>query len=165
VPERRWFFDTVVLSNFLFSGSVFLLEERYRHSGTITWEVYVEISSGFEKYPELKYIDKLLENKTFKLVSLSKKARQFYLELILHLGKSEASCIASAKVQSGVVATDDRAARQQCSNMEISVTGTVGILKASVMSGQISLIQADAGLYKMIKAGFYSPVRSISEIM
>jgi predicted nucleic acid-binding protein len=49
--------------------------------------------------------------------------------------------------------------------MGISVTGTVGILKASVMSGQISLTEADAHLNKMIKAGFYSPVRNISEIV
>ncbi len=165
MPEKRWLFDTVVLSNFFFSDSIFLLEKRYSHRGIITWEVYDEISSGFEKYSKLKYIDELLENKIFKLVSLSKKARKSYLELILHLGRGEASCIASAKVQSGVVVTDDRAARQQCSNMGISVTGTVGILKASVMSGQISLTEADAHLNKMIKAGFYSPVRNISEIM
>ncbi len=48
--------------------------------------------------------------------------------------------------------------------MNIPFTGTVGILKASVVGGYISLAQADESLRKMIKAGFYSPVRSIVDI-
>lgn len=165
MPEKKWFFDAVVLSNFLFADAVTLLKERYRNKGIITREVYDEIPAGFAEYPELKNVEKLLDDKSFRLVSLSKKARKFYLELILHLGKGESACIASAKVNPGVVVTDDRAARQQCRNMDIPVTGTIGILKTSVSTGQTSLIQADAYLKTMIKAGFYSPVRSIIEIM
>jgi predicted nucleic acid-binding protein len=165
MPEKKWFFDTVVLSNFLFADAILLLQERYRKRGIITREVYNKISSGFAQYPKLKDVEKLLDDKSFRLVSLSTKARKFYLELILHLGKGEASCLASATVSSGVVVTDDRAARQQCSTMDMPVTGTVGVLKASVMAGQTDLTQADAYLKTMIKAGFYSPVRSISEII
>ena len=45
-----WFFDAVVLSNFLFADAVTLLRERYRNKGMITREVYDEISAGFAEY-------------------------------------------------------------------------------------------------------------------
>ena len=63
------------------------------------------------------------------------------------------------------VVTDDRAARKQCSLMKIPFTGTVGILKASILDEQLKLAQADDILGKMIDRGFYSPVRSISDIV
>ena len=64
-----------------------------------------------------------------------------------------------------IVVTDDRAARQQCYNFNVPFTGTIGILKACVIDGTIKLNKADIYLGKMIKQGFYSPVRSISEIL
>jgi hypothetical protein len=164
MPEKKWVFDTVALSNFLLSNSIFILSERYHKRGIITWQVYDEISAGIAEYPELKQVDKLIEDKTFKLVSLSRKEYQHFLQLIGHLGKGEASCVAFAKEQTAIVVTDDRSARKQCSVMKIPVTGTVGILKASALDGYISLAQADESLRKMIEAGFYSPVRSIVDI-
>lgn len=164
MPEKKWVFDTVALSNFLLSDSIFILAERYRKRGVITWQVYDEISAGIAECPELKQVDKLIEDKTFKLVSLSRKEYQHFLQLIGHLGKGEASCVAFAKEQTAIVVTDDRSARKQCSLMKIPVTGTVGILKASVLDGSISLAAADESLRKMIEAGFYSPVRSIVDI-
>ena len=164
MPEKKWVFDTVALSNFLLSNSTFILEKRYRKRAIITWEVYSEISAGISEYPVLKLVDKLFEDNIFKLLSLSRKEHDLYLELIGHLGKGEASSIALAKKQSAVVVTDDRAARKQCKQMKIRVTGTVGILKASLLDGHISLAKADSIHHKMVEAGFYSPVRSIADI-
>jgi predicted nucleic acid-binding protein len=164
MPEKKWVFDTVALSNFLLSNSIFILVERYRNHGIITWQVLDEIAAGISEYPELKQVGKLHEDKTFKLVSLSGTEHQHFLQLIGHLGKGEASCIALAKEQAAIVVTDDRTARKQCSLMNIPFTGTVGILKAAVLDGSISLAQADESLRKMIEAGFYSPVRSIVDI-
>jgi predicted nucleic acid-binding protein len=163
--EKKWVFDTVALSNFLLSDSIFILAERYRKCGVITWQVYDEISAGIAEYPELKQVDKLIEDKTFKLVSLSRKSYRHFLHLIGHLGKGEASCVAFAKEQAAIVVTDDRSARKQCSSMKITVTGTVGILKASVLDGHISLATAEESLRKMIEAGFYSPVRGLADIL
>jgi len=165
MPEKGWYFDTVSLSNFLFSGADSLLKIRYYKRGFITWEVYDEICAGFIKYPSLQKLETLLSNETFILVSLSDQARQLYSNLIAHLGKGEASCIAAAKTSPGIVVTDDRSARLQCSHSHVPFTGTIGILKAVVMDGAINLSQADMYLGKMIKQGFYSPVRSISEII
>jgi len=164
MPEIKWIFDTVVLSNFLMSDAGFILKRRYRNRGIITWEVYDEITAGMQSYPLLKDMDEFLDNKIFELISLSRKEHQHFQELIGHLGKGEASCIAHAKERAAVVVTDDRAARKQCTSMNIPFTGTIGILKASMLDGQISLSQADEILLRMIRAGFYSPIRSISTI-
>ncbi len=165
MPEEQWVFDTVVLSNFLLSDSTFLLKERYSKRGIITREVYDEISAGISGYPKLKFVDELIDDNTFSLLSLSGTEHKYYLEMIGHLGKGEASCIAFAKIQNAIVATDDRAARRRCSQMKIPITGTIGILKASMLGGHIGLIQVDEILSKMQKAGFYSPVRSIADVL
>ena len=83
---------------------------------------------------------------------------------MIHLGRGESSCLAIAKVSNSIVVTDDRSARQQCNKSNIPFTGTIGILKACVRDGSIELHEADIYLDKMINQGFYSPVRSISEI-
>ena len=115
-------------------------------------------------YPLLKDVDKLIDKKIFRLVSLSRKEHKNFLELIGHLGKGEASCIAFAQEHTAIVVTDARTARKQCTSMNIPFIGTVGILKASMLDGKISLSRADEILLHMRNAGFYSPVRSISDI-
>ena len=165
MPEKKWIFDTVALSNFLLSNSIFIIEERYANRGMITWEVYDEISAGIIEYPPLKQIDGLIGPKIFELITLSRTEHDHFLELIGHLGKGESSCIAAAKERQSTVVTDDRAARGQCSLMNIPFTGTIGILKAAFHEGQIPLSRADDILGKMITAGFYSPIRSISDIV
>ena len=116
--DKLWLFDTVPFSNILLSDSAFILEKRYGNCGLVTWEVYDELSSVFSEYPLLKYIDRMIDDKTFRPVALSPDARKIYTELIGHLGKGEASCIAAAKVLSGIVATDDRAARKAVNELK-----------------------------------------------
>jgi len=164
MPEKKWVFDTVVLSNFLLSEALFILEKRYRQCGFITWQVYDDVAAGIAEFPKLKLIDKLIEDKTFKLLALSLSQHKDFRELIGHLGKGEASCIAFAKDQRAAIVTDDRAARNRCALMKIPFTGTVGILKASLLDGHLSLPRADEILSKMIAAGFYSPIRSLADI-
>jgi hypothetical protein len=79
---------------------------------------------------------------------LSRQEQRHFQDLIGHLAKGEASCIAYAKEREVTVVTDDRTARKQCSLMKISVTGTIGILKAAVLDGQIPLDRADDILHK-----------------
>jgi predicted nucleic acid-binding protein len=165
MPEISWIFDTVALSNFLLSDSIFILEARYRGRCLITWKIYDEISLGIVEYPKLNQIDWLVDTETIKLVSLSRQEHDLFRQLSSHLGKGEASCIACAKDRNAVVVTDDRTARKQCSQMNVPLTGTIGILKASVLDGHLTLDQADKVLSKMIEAGFYSPIRSMADII
>src|SRR4030042_3013416 len=105
MPGKLLVFDSVALSNFLHSDSIFILKNRYRNRGVITREVYNEISCGLAEFPALKLINNLFEENTFKLISLSKREHEYFLSLIRHLGSGEASCIAVAKEQAAIVET------------------------------------------------------------
>ena len=164
MPKKKWLFDTVVLSNFLLSDSLFLIKKRYNGKGVIASEVYGELSAGFASYPQLQHVDKLIDSGVLELTSLSRKELKIYKQLIGHLGRGEASCIAIADNRNATMVSDDRAARSQCIQMNIPITGTIGILKASVTDGLLTAAKADEILQKMIEKGFYSSVRSMADI-
>lgn len=165
MPDLKWVFDTVSLSNFIFSESTFILENRYKEKACITREVFNEISAGISAYPKLKMIDALIDNHIIRVLSLSKSEHIIFRELIGNLGKGEASCIAIAKTRSLTIVTDDRAARNTCIQKNIPITGTIGILKTAIVNGQIHLPQANEIHQKMVDCGFYSPIRSLSDIV
>lgn len=164
MPDKKWVFDTVTLSNFLLSESIHIIEKRYRKKAIITTQVLDELSAGFAKYPFLKTIGDLIEKNIFSICNLSQKERKIYIDLNGHLGKGEASSIAVAVNKGWIVVTDDRTARRVCSQMGLAVTGSIGIIKASLIDGQISVTQANDILQKMTDSGFYSPVRKIDDL-
>jgi len=88
-----------------------------------------------------------------------------FTELICYLGKGESSCIAMAKQRKMTVVTDDKAARNTCRQLNVPVTGTIGILKSSCIDHQLSVQDADSILAKMIGNGYYAPVQRISDIV
>jgi hypothetical protein len=155
MPAKKLVFDSTVLSNFLIADAVSLLIKRYSHRGIVSWEVYDELSAGFKKEPSLCSVDLLFKTKDFDLVTLSKKEHVFYVSLLDSMGKGEASCIAS----------DDKTARRICEIHKIPCTGTIGILIAACRDGLLVLDKADQILMTMIDAGFYSPVRKISDVV
>ena len=124
-----------------------------------------EVSTGISSYPRLKMIDDLIDNQVFSSILLSKSEHSIFRELIGHLGKGEASCIAAAKIRSLIVVTDDRAARNACVRKNIPLTGTIGILKAAVVDGQVTLSQANEIHQKMVDNGFYSPIKNLADII
>ena len=165
MPEKKWIFDTVVLSNFLLTDSIGLLKKRYSRRAIVAWEVYDEITAGQAANPDLKTIDELIEKHHFELCAMSRKERQVYSGLISNLGRGEAASIALAQSRKAIMCTDDKAARKECSRLGAAFTGTIGILKAACTESQIAPAQADSILGKMVENGFYSPVRSISSLV
>lgn len=161
----RWVFDTVVISNFIFSDALYLLQNRYKKKAIITHEVYGELVVGMGKYPQLKEIESAFSDKSFKLVTLSHEELKHCQQLLTTLDLGESSTITYAHAHQHIVVSDDRAARQHCTNINIPVTGTIGILQACVQDQTLQLEEADIILAKMINKGFYSPVKSISHIL
>jgi len=63
------------------------------------------------------------------------------------------------------VVSDDRAARDACTERRLKKTGTIGILKTCCLDSTLSLQEADEVLQEMVAAGFYAPVSRISDIL
>ncbi len=167
MPERpnKWVFNTVVVSNFILSDALSLLKKRYLAKGIITSEVHGELLAGAGKYPDLSQVNRLFVDNIFKLKYLSEKERAACEQLLSFLGLGEASTIVYAHNHNGVVVTDDQAARNHCKRINIPVSGTIGILKACVQKPLITIEEADDILGKMMLAGFYSPVKSMKDII
>ncbi len=162
------FFDTVTLSNFALVGQFELLVTRYGRGLLVTPEVLDEVAEGVVAgYYALREIEAAVdEGRVCQSGALSSVAdRKVYRELLRILAPGEASCIAHAQACGGVVVSDDHMARQCCSERGVSVTGTIGILKACCIDATLTLEEADTILASMIDAGDYSPVRGLRGLM
>jgi predicted nucleic acid-binding protein len=165
LPDR--FFDTVTLSNFALSGAFDLLVDRYGRSLRVTEQVRAELAAGrIRGYAELKVVEQALAaGSILPADAMTTPESELFVDLLRNLGSGEASCVALARHRTGVVATDDRAARSSCAGRGIPVTGTIGILKALCTDKNITSEEADAILARMVAAGFYSPVRRVSDLL
>ena len=154
MPEKKWIFDSVVLSNFLLSDSEHILMKRYGSKGVIAVEVYDEIAAAVPAYPGLGRIRTLLDKGHFKLTAMSPKERKVFTGLTTQLGRGEAASIALARNRGATVCTDDRAARNECARSGVARTTRL-----------ITPAQADRILAAMISNGFFSPVAGISALL
>ena len=164
-PDR--FFDTVTLSNFVLSGAFGLLLDRYGPFLRVTEQVRAELAAGRARgYPELEAVERALATGSIVPTEpMTTPESELFVDLLHALGSGEASCIALARLRDGIVATDDRTARSYCADWNIPVTGSIGILKALCIDNAVSSKEADAILERMVVAGFYSPVRRISDLL
>ena len=162
-----YYFDTVTLSNFALSGRLDLLIARYGRRAIITPQVLDEITDGIVAgYSELREVETAFTGGEFGDVEgFSLEERDIYRERLRTLSPGEASCITLAQTRGGAVATDDRTARNTCFDSGVPFTGTIGILKACVLDGTLSLQEADDVLRAMTGAGYHSPVRRISAVV
>jgi predicted nucleic acid-binding protein len=166
MPEANLIFDTVSIANFCLAEAMPLIEQRYPERAFISSAVYAEILDGISSgHHRLGGIEQAVNRKVMRILEPEAKEYDIYRTLLPRLGRGEASCIAIARCRKMTVATDDRAARSTCAEMKVRFTGTVGILLASAKDGLASLSEADAILARMIAAGFYAPVNSISQIL
>ena len=169
MPDRLSdrFFDTVTLSNFALSGAFDLLLDRYGRSLRVTEQVRAELAAGrIRGYSELAVMERALASGAIVPIEpMTMPESELFVELLRILGSGEASCVALAFHRGAIVATDDRAARSCCAERGIPVTGSIGVLKALCMDLAITSGEADAILARMVVAGFYSPVRRISDLL
>lgn len=81
------------------------------------------------------------------------------------LGPGERSILAIAVMRGGIFASDDQYARRVARENHVEVTGTIGILVASVRNGYLDLSAANELLAHMIKAGYRSPLSALDMII
>jgi predicted nucleic acid-binding protein len=161
-----WYFDSVSLSNFALPHQFDLLLRRYPAGRLcVTPQVVDEVLNGIQSgYSALSSIVMALEQGRLAQLQLSADELRRYQGLLATLGAGEASLIALAEKRRGIVVTDDRHARSVCHDLDIPVTGTLGILKAMCAEGMLARAEADKILGDMIRHGFYSPVQKLAEL-
>jgi predicted nucleic acid-binding protein len=98
------------------------------------------------------------------VLELSLAEQDIYRDLAQSLGDGEASCLAVAMSRGAIVLTDDKDARKEAGRLGISVSGTLGVLKACVERGILNLSEADRLLQAMVDGGYRSPVKSIRKV-
>jgi len=125
-------------------------------------EIAAGIVAGYEKLLDIRPIVGLGK---IQEITLNRGERQRYTHLRRNLGSGEASCIAAAEARNALVCTDDRLARAECSRLGIPFTGTIGVLKTACDRRILTPAEADKILSRMIDAGFYSPIKVITEIL
>ncbi len=86
-------------------------------------------------------------------------------ELRNYLQAGEAACIAVAAARGGLLLTDDGAARRMAGSLEVSVSGTIGVLLRLWRRGILAIEEGDRLLSEMMDRGYRSPVQSLHEIL
>ncbi|MHB8836620.1 MAG: DUF3368 domain-containing protein [Candidatus Methylomirabilia bacterium] len=159
-------FDCCVLSNYAQAASLELIRRMYSGVACVTTVVSSENLRGIQGGHEgLTAVRDALRERWLVEIALKTRAELGQFEaLSVSLGQGEASSIALAKARSLVFACDDKAARREATILGVRLTGTIGILLRAVRDKLLSRSEADALLVRMIKAGFYSPVRSLEEL-
>lgn len=151
--------DNTVLSNFAVIRRPDLILLALGQEAATTQDVMAEHNMGVElgriPFSEWSWLP---------ILGLGELVRPLYHQLRIHLGRGEASCIALAHHGGYRVLTDDRDARRIAMQMQVPVSGTLGLLALLLDSKHLHLTAADQLLQRMIEAGYHSPISSLSEI-
>lgn len=160
-------FDCCVLSNLALTDSFHIIKKLYANSSYVTNFVMAENLRGIlGGHNKLVRVNEAIKEGWIREIALTgEKEKALFETLSVSLGFGEASSIAVAKTRGYVFACDDRAARREADLLGVKLTGTIGIIIKAVKKKVISSQEADVILNQMIANGFYSPVKSIKDIL
>ena len=162
VNPDKWLIDNTVLSNFALIDQLRLLSEFLRDKLLVTQEVKNEFLNGINagKLPEgcdIEWINII----SFK----DTKEQNMFIKLCERFGKGESSILSIAINRKWKIITDDIDARKMAQREEIAVTGSIGLLVYLIKKGNILLTDGNRMLEKMIKAGYFSPINSLNNLL
>jgi predicted nucleic acid-binding protein len=152
--------DNTVLSNFLLINRPDLLQIAFQHRCYITEAVSMELQQGVTVglLPPHDW-------SWLPILKLDNTAQVLFTQLTARLNAGEASCLAVAALGGYQVFTDDRDARKIAAQMEIPISGTLGVLVLLVDQGEIDLDEGDTILAKMVQHGYYAPIASLAMLI
>lgn len=151
--------DNTVLVNFASVDRPDLVLEAFESACT-TPAVMVEYEAGVAAgfVPEETW-------RSLPRAELTSDESEFARTLSNRLGAGERSCLAVASFRDGLLASDDADARDEARRHDIPVTGTLGILVASVQREVLLRTEGNALLRAMIDSGYRSPVDRIDALL
>lgn len=151
--------DTTVLNNFAQAGQPDLLRKIFTDLSAPP-EVREELAEG-----ERKGLVPICDWSWLTVIEPTDAEQLHAFELKSSLGAGEAACIAILAARSGLLLTDDGPARHLAAALGIEVSGTIGVLGKLLRREVLSFEEGDALLQRMRARGYWSPARSLSEIL
>ncbi len=135
--------NTTVLSNLSAVHRLDLLQ-WLRDDCYVASAVYEEIQLGrAEGYSFLDRVDKALDTGGFTLVTLENEAElQQYRALPNKLHRGEAMSLTIAHCRGWRFLTDDRAARAYAAQLQVSCSGTLGVLLYAIRHRHLTTVQS-----------------------
>jgi predicted nucleic acid-binding protein len=156
--------DANILINFIRINALYLLENLPEKKFGITPAVYEEILPGRGR----ERVDEAIQKGAIKVYRVeSSQALALFYRYTETFGIGEASCLALAKEQGWILATDDR----QCRNLaakEIGksrITGTVDLIRDAIETALLTITEADQLLVLLEKENFKVKFKSFKEIL
>lgn len=163
VPVDPTVLDTTVLSNFAFIGQMDLLAALPRVCSVP--EVRRELRTGMDSYPYLQQALDHLDD-TIPVMELDDQVVELIPELEFRLDPGEAQALAVASVHGGTLVSDDRAARESARSLDVSVTGSIGVLVTAVEDERIAKSDADRWLKQWVdETAYRAPSRELSDYL
>lgn len=151
--------DNTVLSNFALVGQIDILPKVLGRPVATTAQVIGEFNDGIARGILSKTNLDWLE-----IINLEVEEDEIFQNLLARVNAGEASCLAVAYYRNGRFLTDDRDARKLAAQMQIPVSGTLGILQLLIRLKVLDLSDADQILGQMIRKGYRSPVQKLEEL-
>jgi len=162
--------NTTLISNFAAVGRLDLLRLCWG-SLYIPEQVFAEIQEGrMQGYAFYDHIERDIApfspDGWLQLTTLQNADElRLFGELLGDLHHGEAACLAIAFQRKWIFLSDDRSARQVAIKLEVSVSGTLGVLLSLAKRGVLRCEDGDLVLQAMLLKGYYSPIRSLSELL
>ncbi len=125
---------------------LFELLKEYFGEIIITGEVYAEVVT---RGGDLFGAKEVSTSDWIKIIDPDNKLA--VESLSVHLGRGEAEAIILAKEKNALLIIDDKDGRTMAANLDIPVTGTVGLLKLAAENGKVDLKKT---LDELIASGF-----------
>jgi predicted nucleic acid-binding protein len=159
LPPSPIGFDTSVLINFCTIGRLGLLVRcvpppRY---------LVVDVRDELEDLNSRRLVDRMIRRCELLLIAATESERAICDSGAAPLDAGERATLAAAAARGWSVAVDERLGRKVAASRVGTgrVTGTIGILRASVDARLITPRTGDVLLTRMIRAGYYSPVAAL----
>ena len=152
--------DNTVLSNFAIVARPELIRDALGDAAATVEETFAEFQTGVQlgRLPASDW-------SWLRVLRLDESERATYEQLRTRLNAGEAACLALAAMRGYRVFTDDRDAREIARQMQIPISGPVGLLARLVQQNQLALQQANDLLSQMIAAGYRAPITDLAGIL
>ena len=158
--------NNTVLSNFAFADRLGFLWAIFQKA-YLTPEVFHEVEAGIrDGYKFQERTKKMVEDREWLILKEpNQRELDLYHKLLLRLGAGEASCLAIAKGKGWLFLTDDLNARKAAIQLDVKVSGTIGVLRIAVEKEFISIGEGNRLLHAMIDNGYFSPISDLSLLL